>query len=285
MRVLVIHNAKAGGGTVSREELLGAFSASGLDVTYQAKSEMDLGAATAAEMIVVAGGDGTVAKVVTGLTDRSIPICIVPTGTANNIALSLGIGSVGEGISLLSSPRPKRFDIGRASWGEKSALFVEAAGFGPFITMLCSGVKHKAEEKLEEGRRALRDALTNAPLLPISVNIDDNAICGEPLLCEALNVRLAGPNIRLAPQASSSDGLLDVVWLSSDRRGAMLAWLDGPERVENPLRHQRAREMTIRGTGRFRLDDEACSLVEDATLTLRTEEQPACLLVPEDRDG
>ena len=45
----------------------------------------------AADLYVVAGGDGTVGKVITGIRDRNIPVAIIPSGTANNIAKSLCI--------------------------------------------------------------------------------------------------------------------------------------------------------------------------------------------------
>jgi diacylglycerol kinase family enzyme len=54
------------------------------------KADPDGIASEAPELIAVAG-DGTVAAVLAMLPDRSVPVAIVPTGTVNNIARSLGI--------------------------------------------------------------------------------------------------------------------------------------------------------------------------------------------------
>ena len=74
----------------------------GLPTTYQSIKDKDFKAALGEnwDLVLVAGGDGTVAKVARCLVDRDIahriPIAILPVGTANNIARSLGIeGEVG----------------------------------------------------------------------------------------------------------------------------------------------------------------------------------------------
>jgi diacylglycerol kinase (ATP) len=86
-------------------------------------------------VVLVAGGDGTVAKVARCLVDRDaahrIPIAILPVGTANNIARSLGIeGEVGGLLSGLSNAKTRYLDVGlaRGPWGERN--FLEAVGCG-----------------------------------------------------------------------------------------------------------------------------------------------------------
>ena len=44
------------------------------------------------DAVIVAGGDGTVGKVAKRLAGTDVPLVVLPTGTANNIARSLGIG-------------------------------------------------------------------------------------------------------------------------------------------------------------------------------------------------
>ena len=52
---------------------------------------------------MAAGGDGTIAKVVTQLKDRETRVAILPLGTANNIARSFGItGPVEEIVGGLA---------------------------------------------------------------------------------------------------------------------------------------------------------------------------------------
>lgn len=94
MRATLIHNPTAGDGKVRREDLIDLLHKAGIVPFYQSSKIGELTAALAepTDIVIVAGGDGTVAKVVTQMPDRSIPVAILPIGTANNIASSFGIG-------------------------------------------------------------------------------------------------------------------------------------------------------------------------------------------------
>jgi diacylglycerol kinase (ATP) len=46
--------------------------------------------------VVIAGGEGTVVKAISHLYERNMPIAILPLGSANNIAGSLGIRGRGN---------------------------------------------------------------------------------------------------------------------------------------------------------------------------------------------
>ena len=73
-------------------DLLAALAAGGIASRYRSTKQPDFADALGepADLIVAAGGDGTVLKVISHLRDRSIPIAILPLGGANNIARSLG---------------------------------------------------------------------------------------------------------------------------------------------------------------------------------------------------
>src|SRR5687768_8644724 len=78
------------------------------------------------DLIVAAGGDGTVAKAVSLAANASIPFAIVPLGTANNIATSLQISrDVPELISSWHRARRVPFDLGHARSGSKQWRVVE----------------------------------------------------------------------------------------------------------------------------------------------------------------
>ena len=82
-----------------------------------------------ADLIVVAGGDGTVAKIVKNMPDRGVPIAIIPLGSANNIARSFGIaGTPHEIAESWDLHRYQPFQVGNAQgpWGERQ--FVEGVG-------------------------------------------------------------------------------------------------------------------------------------------------------------
>src|SRR5512134_1926658 len=93
MRALLVHNPSAGSGRPTGEELLAALDRAGFSATYCSTKNGDLEEALAqpADIVIVAGGDGTVAKIARTLNDRKTLVAILPFGTANNIARCLGI--------------------------------------------------------------------------------------------------------------------------------------------------------------------------------------------------
>jgi diacylglycerol kinase (ATP) len=105
--VLVIHNPVAGGRRAEKVAALAALLRSeGIEVDVQATqragdAERIAREAAAAsdrpDIVVAAGGDGTVNEVANGLLDSDLPLALMPLGTVNVLARELGLGpSVGE---------------------------------------------------------------------------------------------------------------------------------------------------------------------------------------------
>src|SRR5256885_8578893 len=92
-RAILIHNEKAGDKRHEREALVDLLERAGYSVSYFPAKHCDLGEALGhpAEIIVSAGGDGTVARVVRQARSDGPPIAVLPLRTPNNIATSLRI--------------------------------------------------------------------------------------------------------------------------------------------------------------------------------------------------
>jgi diacylglycerol kinase (ATP) len=111
MKVLVILNPASGKNTTEliREAVTLQFANSKVDFEiYESKKEDDLGDIVRArlkdgfELVVAAGGDGTVSKVINGLVGTHIPLGIIPAGTANLLAQELKIPlSIEDAIALI----------------------------------------------------------------------------------------------------------------------------------------------------------------------------------------
>jgi diacylglycerol kinase (ATP) len=96
------------------------------------------------ELVVVAGGDGTVRSVASQLLGANIPLAIVPLGTFNNLALSLGLPADPLAASaVIENGSPVRVDIGVA---DEVNYFFEAAGVGVDAEMFPIG------EEIKRGR-------------------------------------------------------------------------------------------------------------------------------------
>src|SRR6266481_1682468 len=107
----------------------------GFIVDYFPANEGELGEVVGhpADLVVVAGGDGTVAKVVAAAMPEGPPIAIMPLGTANNIARSLGIeGRPDDIVASWAARKTRPFYPTSVSgpWGTRRLS--EGIGFGAF---------------------------------------------------------------------------------------------------------------------------------------------------------
>lgn len=227
----LIFNGKAGGGGhFSPDLLVEALHALGYRPVYRATDEEeDLQAALqdVRGTVFVAGGDGTIRAATLHLAGRAgLRLGLIPMGTANNIARTLGVqGNPLEVVAGYAGARTSPLDLGRVRgpWGED--LFLEAFGCGTFAEML-------AEYGPEDGKSPLRAAGAIVSTLghfeppPLNLTVD-----GEPqplaahALVEVMNTQATGPRLRLAPDADPTDGLLDLVRVDAGERGGLLAYV------------------------------------------------------------
>ncbi len=124
MRITLMHNPKAGDAEHGRKELMAALAKAGHHATYQSTKKSDYKKALKkpTDLVLAAGGDGTVVKVACRLVDTGIPLSVLPLGTANNLARSLGfLASPEEIIARLEGGKRRAFDIGvtRGPWGTR----------------------------------------------------------------------------------------------------------------------------------------------------------------------
>lgn len=238
MRATLIHNTSAGDARLSGAKLKKMLAEAGLQVRYrERKGDWKDALDGKADLIIAAGGDGTVARVahaLAGSETSNTPLAILPLGTANNISRALGVGGeVGELAERWQSVKPKPLDIGlmSAEWGEDR--FIESAG-GGLISQLIAVGKEQIEnaQKLtgNEGDRALfvmKELLEQAKPRAWQVEVDGQDLSGDYIGVEAMNIRFAGPKIPLAPDADPGDGLFDVVLIGAREQAALLKYVEG----------------------------------------------------------
>jgi diacylglycerol kinase (ATP) len=263
MDTILFHNPQAGAGDHCAEALCEMLRGAGLDVRYCSTKGPDFKKMLkeSADLAIIAGGDGTVGKVVTKLAGSGIPVAIVPLGTANNIATSLGISGVDEEHAAgWRTGRRQRFDIGLATgcWGKR--LFVEAVGCGVFAKAIGTKVDEDAlrQERLRLGRRSLWNILKKAIPLEVEIEIDGKRVDGDLLAVEALNIGYTGSRLPLFPEADPGDRGFDVVCIGMDRRTDFLDWLAAPEDLDSPATAVFGRHLRIRYDERtpLRIDDK-----------------------------
>jgi diacylglycerol kinase family enzyme len=270
MRLTLIHNAEAGDAQPSAEELIALARDSGHRVRYQDAHAIEFARVLdePADLVLVAGGDGTVAKVAKHLVGRDVPLAVLPLGTANNIALTLGIrGSAREIVEGLSESTTIPMDVARATapWGAR--CFVESAGTGFFAGILRDVHDRKARTDVEHPTTPVEDAARNIlraldayRSVHRHVLADGEDLSDRYLLVEAMNMRSIGPRMVLAPDADPGDGYLDLVLVRETDRRAFAEYLagiaDGVERV-SPFETRRVRRVSfVWDVAHGHLDDE-----------------------------
>jgi diacylglycerol kinase (ATP) len=93
VRVTLLDNPNAGDEEHGRDRLLEALAQAGHEGTYQSVKEDGWTKALdrPADLVVAAGGDGTIDKVFRALAGRPVPVAVLPLGSANNVAGTLGV--------------------------------------------------------------------------------------------------------------------------------------------------------------------------------------------------
>lgn len=162
------------------------------------------------EYILVAGGDGSIDRLVNYMKKNNInlPIAILPTGTANDFANVLNIPlDINLAIDKIINSKPKSIDLGIIN----KDYFVNIASTGMF-----TDVSQRVDENLKNsiGRvsyiiKGIEDAL-HLRKFSVSVKSKELEYEGDMYLILILNGRTAG-NISLAHYAMLDDGLLDVI--------------------------------------------------------------------------
>jgi diacylglycerol kinase family enzyme len=184
---------------------LAALEAGGIASRYCFAKQPDLAEALGelADLVVAAGGDGTVLKVISHLRNRSMPIAILPLGGANNIARSLGI--VDDPLETARAgwreTTARRLDIGTAAgpWGKR--LFVESVGIGALAEAMAAVDEGNVTgpEKSALARQTLVAMLAAAHPMELRLTIDGQEVECRCLLAEIMNIPWTGPRLLLAP--------------------------------------------------------------------------------------
>ena len=287
----LIHNESAGDASHDRDWLVKVLSRAGYAVDYHPHKSSAVAAALdgGAELIAVAGGDGTVAKVIAAARPDGPPIAILPLGTANNIATALGLDPDIEKLVAgwrHGTVRPFYPIDSQGPWGCRR--LVEGIGFGAIeeaIAELPETIDH------ESACRSYSQAvLTDDPEL-LELAIDGYTVIERFAVLEISTIPLVGPNLRLAPAADPSGREFAVSFVrdTPDERRALAEWILAPKgSAPPPITLRTGTRMTIAGRfqrvridGNVRTADEERDWDLDVPITLEAAADPVRLLLPE----
>jgi diacylglycerol kinase (ATP) len=173
-------------------------------------------AAEGYDVVIAAGGDGTVSEVANGLAGSEVALGMFPIGTTNVWALQMGIPpfwplrqhSLLEAAKVLAEGYTRRVDLGQVN----GRYFLLWAGVG-----LDAKVTEEVELQAKKRLGGLAFVIAGIVVVrefagtKVQVTIDGCEVNRRAVLVVASNAQLYAGIVRLATQARLDDGLLDVL--------------------------------------------------------------------------
>lgn len=164
-----------------------------------------------ADLLLVAGGDGTVRAAAAALHHSDVPLGILPTGTVNVLARELGIPLTdpAAAVDIALGESERCCDVGFCN--DRPFLLVCSGGVDS-ATVAQVNLDLKNTMGATAYALAALGALTNFTPPTVSVTIDGKKLPPTDVFLVAIgNTSLYGGDLRLLPDARIDDGLLDIV--------------------------------------------------------------------------
>jgi YegS/Rv2252/BmrU family lipid kinase len=164
------------------------------------------------EVVIAMGGDGTIGAVIRGIAGSKVSLGIIPAGTENDIARSLGIpDDLKEACAVIASGNIRKLDLGQISTKKRKKFYffmVSAVGLTATLYPIISDVP---QGKLWGIKDALMTFLRFNPSPIVNLTLDDESkIEVKTMLVTVANTPISGVKNLVAPDASLEDGLLDI---------------------------------------------------------------------------
>jgi diacylglycerol kinase (ATP) len=177
------------------------------------------------KMFIVCGGDGTISAAARALAGTSATLGIIPLGTQNNTALSLGIPTdIPAAISILRNGRRIKVDVGMATCENTVTPFLEVCSVGLVSTLFPSA------DDIQHGNLArIGDFLTslvNSPPADIHLFMDGKKeihALGHVVLVS--NMPIIGLHYQVGSASSFGDGLLDILFFADLSKMDLLGYV------------------------------------------------------------
>lgn len=259
-RALLVINTKSGpndDSILQTRPLVQLLARHGIDVDVrvklskkQARKEVRAFVEDGCRLVIAAGGDGTIQAVARVLIGTDAVLGIVPLGTYNNVATSLGVPSdMGEAVALIAAGPTRLIDVGevRVAGRRRPRPFFEVVSVG------IAAIAAPAGQEAKDGNwLAAAEALPAATQMQpasaaLTLDGEEPPLQAETLLITVSNTPRAGAALMMAPEARADDGLLDVAVYRGMAHGALALHFAAKATVGAPAdeRIQRARARRI----------------------------------------
>lgn len=156
----------------------------------------------------VMGGDGTISEVVEGVVGTDVEVALVPVGTGNDLARSLGVPTgVEEALALALEGDARPIDVGRET--DRHFVSVLGVGFPAVVAAEANAITwlHGSPAFFV----AVYKALGRLRAVPLVIELEETTLETDCVAVLVLNTPYTGGGLWMAPGARMDDGRLDVV--------------------------------------------------------------------------
>ena len=259
LRVMLIYNPGAGAARTMPAEILDVIHEMQtwklLPETYLIEPGCDLpgmiqdALAQGIRLFAVCGGDGTISSVARSLVGTPATLGIIPIGTQNNTALSLGVPTViSDAVAILRTGRRIKVDMGLAFCGNNTTSFLEVCSVGLVSNLF------PAADDIQHGNLArVGDFLvTLATSLPAEIHLvlnNKKEVRSQGHIVLVSNMPYTGLHYQLGSTNAHQDGLLDILFFADltklDLLGYVIQWVGVGKPEDSRIRHYQARRVDI----------------------------------------
>ena len=173
-------------------------------------TELAIGARNKYDMVIVAGGDGTVNEVINGIADSKMTLVIIPSGSTNVLALELEIPfDIKEASRLIAHGKRLKIDLGYAKTNEGARYFCIMADVG-FIPKIIEGVNLKVKKRWGNIAYVTSGIRQFFKYKWRNIHVEHKSHSVGYFVIVSNSKNYAG-EYQIAEKASMTDGLLDLV--------------------------------------------------------------------------
>lgn len=242
------------------------------------------------KLVVAMGGDGTIEATMRGLVGTKTRLGLLPFGTENNIAHSLGIPEkVEAACELIATGDSRKVDIGQVKVkGGPKTYFWELTVVG-LVAALFPPAKKILKGELSKLKDAAETLIQHTDNSKVFLHLDeDSRVEVETMLVVVSNTPLFGKNFLVAPNASMQDGLLDVSIYPSFTKTELLAYFaaimnDGYTDNEK-VQHYRVRKLELKSKPPMAVNADSMDLGQ-GTLKIKCLPRALRVMAPEPADS
>lgn len=202
--------------------------------------------------VIAMGGDGTISAVIRGIVGSDVQLGIIPGGTANDIAASLGIPEdLKEACALIAAGHTRDLDLAQISTKKKKKFvffMVTTVGLTSTLYPQLKDVPHGDFSKLKD---AIATVIHAEPAPTVYLTLDgESKVKVESMLVTVTNTPVIAARNLVAPDASMEDGLLDIAVYPNFGKAELMAYFarsaNEREVPDGKIQRYRARKIKIK---------------------------------------